>query len=490
MDTKNSKVIRISFGRKSYKLSMTKKFRLVFGAGLLTLLILTGGFLVYLHSVNAGSAILYPGSCLGSWQNPDKAQGQPEAQGSQFINKENSAVFSEGGIKEIYCGSFNGNFSESEIKLIKSVNLKFSWLVSDEELKIATSSIIIIQPSATSSEAVTQNANYIINQILNNVHADEVKVIFSTTTPEITIVTNIASPEIATMSDVVKIATSSPTSFWWRKYNFFFAEDTISNKQQTTGNTQQTTTIATTTTIFTSTATSSLDSLLAPTEDFLKVSYTLDGINWQALGMVNKNNWQNTGFQIPVYRLEDIKKIQIKIESLPLVNKTPYVYLDGMTLEVEYESGTLAKQDKSLTPNEQSPPVSSAAVSNRALGESALASQVNISVRANNFPDLTQAPNHWADDCLPNTPDHWRIMAVDSHNNYYLGPEYSIDKTSPIDASYNFSLPKSDYVKAAVIWGVGTFDQTNKCGMRWLEWHFMKATQFLQIMIQINAVHP
>ena len=453
--------------------------------GILSLVALATGLFIYSRWANAGSAILYPGSCLGFWQNPDKAQGQPEAQGSQFINKENSAVFSEGGIKEIYCGSFNGDLSEGEIKLIKSVNLKFSWLVSDEELKIATSSITIIQPPAMSSEAVAQNTDYVINQILNNIHADEVKVIFSTTTPEITIVTNIASPEIATMSDVVKIATSSPTSYWWKKYNFFSADDQVNNKQQAVSSTN-----SIPLTSSGQTATSSLDSPLAPTEDFLKVSYTLDGVNWQALGTVNKNNWQDLSFQIPVYKLEDIKKIQIKIESLPLINKTPYVYLDGMALEVGYESGTLVSQNKSSVSGEQSPPVFNTAVSNRALGESALASQVNISVKATNFPDLTQMPNHWADDCLPNTPDHWRIMAVDSHNNYYLGPEYSIDLINPIDTSYNFSLPMSDHVYTAIIWGVGTFDQTNKCGLHWLEWHFMKATQFLQIMIQINAVHP
>ena len=113
-------------------------------------------------------------------------------------------------------------------------------------------------------------------------------------------------------------------------------------------------------------ATSSLESSISPTEDFLKVSYTLDGVNWQELGMVNKNNWQDLSFNIPVSylletelptngnevsTLEDIKKIQIKIESLPILNETPFVYLDGMALEVEYESGTLT-QDMSSEPDQ------------------------------------------------------------------------------------------------------------------------------------------
>lgn len=332
----------------------SKKFRPTIVIGLLTLLIFAGSFLVYWRFTVAGSANLYPGSCLGSWQNPDKAQGRPDV---LTINKENSAVFSEGGIKEIYCGSFNGDLSENEIKLIKNVTLKFSWLVSDEESQAATSSITIIQPPATSSEEIASNTDYIINQILDNVSADEVKVIISTTTPEITIITNIANSEVTsivpqispsidsdqTTSTSSKQATSSPTSFWWKKYSFFSADDQVPNTAAITS-ISETIPVATSSVseITGQTATSSLDSSLAPTEDFLKVSYTLDGVDWQVLGMVNKNNWQDISFQIPVYQLEDVKKIQIKIESLPLVNKTPYVYLDGTALQVEYDTENLS----------------------------------------------------------------------------------------------------------------------------------------------------
>ena len=400
---------------KEKSIRKKKKFRFKFLTlfGFLTLVIVAGGLLFYFRWARASSVNLYPGSCLGSWQNPHLAQGRPDISDmGQVINKDNAAVFSEGGIKEIYCGSFNGDLSENEIKLIKSVNLKFSWLVVDEELQassgqVATSSIMIIQPPATSSEAIASNTNYIINQILDNVHADEVQLIISTTTPEITIVTNasipvvdssaittgqvsetIPSPEanssipgISTETDTTEdaaaignsvetTATSSPTSFWWRKFSFLFADDQISNTAVTISDVD----MATLSTGSTSSpqassgqaATSSLESPISPTEDFLKVSYTLDGVNWQELGMVNKNNWQDLSFNIPVSylletelptngnevsTLEDIKKIQIKIESLPILNETPFVYLDGMALEVEYESGTLT-QDMSSEPDQ------------------------------------------------------------------------------------------------------------------------------------------
>ena len=378
---------------KEKSIRKKKKFRFKFLTlfGFLTLVIVAGGLLFYFRWARASSVNLYPGSCLGSWQNPHLAQGRPDISDmGQVINKDNAAVFSEGGIKEIYCGSFNGDLSENEIKLIKSVNLKFSWLVVDEELQassgqVATSSIMIIQPPATSSEAIASNTNYIINQILDNVHADEVQLIISTTTPEITIVTGDmgqvtsdieqgmgdAGENIAAIGNSVETtATSSPTSFWWRKFSFLFADDQISNTAVTISDVD----MATLSTGSTSSpqassgqaATSSLESSISPTEDFLKVSYTLDGVNWQELGMVNKNNWQDLSFNIPVSylletelptngnevsTLEDIKKIQIKIESLPILNETPFVYLDGMALEVEYESGTLT-QDMSSEPDQ------------------------------------------------------------------------------------------------------------------------------------------
>jgi hypothetical protein len=66
------------------------------------------------------------------------------------------------------------------------------------------------------------------------------------------------------------------------------------------------------------------------------IHYTLDGQNWNYLGSVNENNWQNLTFDIPVNNWVDISKIQIKINSLP--DTDYYLYLESMWLEVEYVS--------------------------------------------------------------------------------------------------------------------------------------------------------
>ncbi len=435
-------------------------------SGVLSFVALIAGLFIYSKWANAGSANLYPGNCLGTWQNPDKAQGRPDSsileggQESNLITKENSTVFSEGGIKEIYCGSFNGDLSENEIKLIKSVNLKFSWLVTDEELTTATSSIIIIQPPATSSEEVVQNTDYIVNQILNNINADEVQLIISTTTPEIMITTDsiqpspeatagtASSPQASEIENVAaignsaeiineqpeitaptpEVATSSPTSFWWRKFSFFFAEDQVPNTGITNNELG----------IMNQTATSSLNNPLSLTGDFLKVSYTLDGVNWQELGMVNKNNWQNASFEISVYQLEDIKKIQIKIESLPIVNKTPFVYLDGMALEVDYEtSQTFQSKTASILSQLSNHDVSYS----RTPSGSSITGPVSISVSVDSLDDLGIGSG-----CGLNSQscDFWGVRVTNSDNDSFNSECVSNETLSH---TFTFDLPAASYIE-------------------------------------------
>jgi hypothetical protein len=77
------------------------------------------------------------------------------------------------------------------------------------------------------------------------------------------------------------------------------------------------------------------------------IHYTLDGQNWNYLGSVNENNWQNLTFDIPINNWLDISKIQIKINSLP--DTDYYLYLESMWLEVEYVSKV-----KEITPEDTS----------------------------------------------------------------------------------------------------------------------------------------
>ena len=70
-------------------------------------------------------------------------------------------------------------------------------------------------------------------------------------------------------------------------------------------------------------------------ENFVDVSYSLNGTVWQDLGQVSEDNWQNFSVTIPVSSWGDINKLQIQLNPLLSVD-APTIYLDGMWLEVDY----------------------------------------------------------------------------------------------------------------------------------------------------------
>jgi hypothetical protein len=75
-----------------------------------------------------------------------------------------------------------------------------------------------------------------------------------------------------------------------------------------------------------------------PDDNFLKVSYSLDGQTWIDLATVNQDNWQNFTATLPVTSWDDLKKLQVRIEGIPTaLTQIPKVYLDGMFVEVHYE---------------------------------------------------------------------------------------------------------------------------------------------------------
>jgi hypothetical protein len=131
--------------------------------------------------------------------------------------------------------------------------------------------------------------------------------------------------------------------------NFVFAQEKTRNNinnEETQNNTNNEETRNNTKTDETLNNTNSNESILRSTQTtstfatssktLFDIHYTLDGQNWNYLGSVNENNWQNLTFDIPVNNWLDISKIQIKINSLP--DTDYYLYLESMWLEVEYVS--------------------------------------------------------------------------------------------------------------------------------------------------------
>jgi hypothetical protein len=294
-------------------------------------------FIIFRPQTKADLVYFYPQTCLGSFVNPEKAQGEREVDNPDLINELNSAVYYSG-FKEIYCGNFQGPIKEGEIK---KVTLHFNWVITKE---LREKPII----ESTSSESLIEKI--IPSKTIEiNVATSDVQILENTTNSNESNNTNTNSNELQT-------ATSSQI---FKFINFVFAQDEKQNELQRISETNRNESNNTNANSNESqTATSSYEninqseeSVLGPNQSASKtlfdIHYTLDGQNWNYLGSVNENNWQNLSFDIPVNNWLDISKIQIKINSLP--DTDYYLYLESMWLEVEYENPQATSTLQTLT---------------------------------------------------------------------------------------------------------------------------------------------
>ncbi len=288
-------------------------------------------FIAFRPQTKADLVYFYPQTCLGSFVNPEKAQGEREVDNPDLINELNSAVYYSG-FKEIYCGNFQGPIKEGKIQ---KVTLHFNWVITKElrEKPIieSTSSESLIEkiiPSKT-IEINVGTSDVQINDTLNNTNTDDTR---NNTKND----TNGNESQTATSSQIFKFI------------NFVFAqegklnntnnEETLNNTKtdETLNNTNNNESITSTNSQIETTTSESVATFATPSKNLFDIHYTLDGQNWNYLGSVNENNWQNLTFDIPVNNWVDISKIQIKINSYP--DTDYYLYLESMWLEVEYVS--------------------------------------------------------------------------------------------------------------------------------------------------------
>jgi hypothetical protein len=350
-------------------------------------------FITFKPQTKADLVYFYPQTCLGSFVNPEKAKGEREVDTPDLINELNSAVYYRG-FKEIYCGNFQGPIKEGEIK---KVTLHFNWVITKElrEKPIieSTSSESLIEkiiPSKTieinvgTSDVQTNetqnntnindtlnnkknndtlnntNTNDTLNKTKNNVINTNSNEINNTNGNELQTATisyednkksemSALSPNQSTNNQSEQSVLSPKKSVYIKFINFVFAQEETrnnTNNEDTQNNTNNEETRNNTKTDETLNNTNSNESILRSTQTtstfatssktLFDIHYTLDGQNWNYLGSVNENNWQNLTFDIPVNNWLDISKIQIKINSYP--DTDYYLYLESTWLEVEYVS--------------------------------------------------------------------------------------------------------------------------------------------------------
>ena len=317
----------------------------------LTLLIL----LLYFYKKEAKTEVIffYPQNCLGSFINPEKAQGEPEVDNPDLINESNSAVYL-GGFKEIYCGNFQGPIKEGEIQ---NITLQFNMVLTDERRELPVTQPISSEPliekifppkeieiiNTSSTSTINYSPPYykklsqiIIGRGRKIVFAQEVQTAadaIQTSTDQTQTNTNntqTVTNDIQTTTNITQTSTSIENV---NNSSQGFASDTpTATSDEIQPSTMSSTTSTETTTSNPETLTTSAPQIF----NYFDIFYTLDGETWQYLGSITNHNWQNITFSIPVNDWLTISKIQIKIQSNPSLDNIPYLYLESMSLEVDF----------------------------------------------------------------------------------------------------------------------------------------------------------
>lgn len=380
------RVLKIEVSAKKIKESFRNHRTRFILVGVFALFVAGAGY--FLLSGKANVAYFYPNNCLGGWENPQNAQGQPEvepdAQAESF-NANNSAVL-RNAVAQIFCGDFQVDAPADSQP--KRVLLKLSWLIKNpmlEENPIATSTDVLIpefplaSPEATSTEII----------ISPTPEASSTPEEISEATPSLEPSATVTTEPTPTLESTI---TPTPISFWKKIFLPVSAQEvSVTPTPEPTSELTPAPTIELTPTPTpeptitptpnptpepTLTPTSSVAESIAPsnspleqtaelvseptaalqeseiatptsepTEEatpeppatFLQISYTLDGSNWNQLAKINSDNWQNLEMEIPITSWDDLVNLQISIQTLPTVDSLPDIYLDGLWLEVEYE---------------------------------------------------------------------------------------------------------------------------------------------------------
>lgn len=258
-------------------------------------------------STHAEVKDFFPLTCLGSWQSPANAQGNPEslnASNTPIDSTNASAYDPTNPLAQIYCGAFVPPDFATQGD-VTSVGLSFIWYIPGLPSSTPVAPVNATPAAATSStdsSTIAAPPSTSMLFFINRALADDVA----------------PPPDTST----VIVAPDASTNLT--------ATDAGSATDNGGGASAPAPTPA------------PLPPVTAPApivnENFLKVSYSLDGQTWAELAEVSPENWQNFTANLPVKSWDDLKKLQVKIEGTPTVlTQIPRVLLDGMFIETHYE---------------------------------------------------------------------------------------------------------------------------------------------------------
>lgn len=345
------------------------------------------GFVLYeLLPAKADTVFLYPSQCLGTWKNPLYAQGIPDIPGtgnSDLLNEYNSALY-DGGMKELYCGNFEGK--DASRGDVISAKVRVHWDITNKKKEVPDS----VKGVSTSEGNSKQEGFFgiIPGRSVEYRNSPEPSVVSSTSpensSPEPEKEPNpVPSPEEPTTFLFVKHARAqeteitempkieepeketpdvspAPSSEFPIESQTKAPEERFPETSPEPSSSEEFQESSPESSPETHAETSTLNTLPEPVivsyeeSELFEILYTLDGVMWVSLENINEYSWRNAEFSLPVTSWEDIKNLQIKIVNKPFLDSTVYAYLDGMTLSIEYgnyeDSSKTEKQEEIFSP--------------------------------------------------------------------------------------------------------------------------------------------
>jgi len=338
------------------------QFKFFLTLATVVVLILFLGILPYRSGADVAS--FHPSTCAGGWENPSNTIGEPslpEGASLENFTKNNSAFMS--GNSELDCSNFQGEIPNDSVP--KKFTLSLSWSVDNNSIihddsKPAIEDDALLAPSAVdgsdqigNSIPVPDTASPTIDNQTSPSSSDQngTPDISAPTIPDTQIVpvapdqnldststntsntdtapstdannndnTNIPAPATDNSSAPAN-SSDSPQSLLENLFSLkkVFADDSsvptdsISASANTTTNTDT-----------------------SATDSFMEVFYTLDGNNWNSLGTVTMNNWQNVSFNVPLSKWDDISQLQVSLRPVQSIDTPPAVYVDAINLNIDY----------------------------------------------------------------------------------------------------------------------------------------------------------
>ena len=336
----------------------------------------------FFKPAGAQTAVFYPTTCLGGWQNTEKAAGAPEVVDglSADYNDENSAsVFNS--VAEIFCGGFEGEIPADAFH--ERVILNFSWTLEEIEEegeappdKGDTGGLDSeISPDSSSEGGQTLSGEETVD--LDSEIPPDLPLSGEETMEDVPEEVPAEETQEPDQPETDPSAAEEPVSFLENSfYSVAYAQETeeITEIEEIT-ETEEETNIEETTeeeigneeiveeeiieeenqetsneAELEATNNDEEDLLSQEISDFsdtiIEVRYTLDGEEWKSLGYVEAIN-NEVNFELPIEEfgtLDDLKNVQIALRTLSTFDIPPKIYLDAMWLEVEYNQGLMPEE--------------------------------------------------------------------------------------------------------------------------------------------------